>query len=54
MGQTLNESEMSELLGEAEGADGSQETGSGNATLPSNVTGRDRRRVDHDVEIEMT
>ncbi len=48
MGQTLNESEMSDLLEDAEDADdGGQETGSGNAT---NVLVRDRRRLENDVE----
>ena len=60
MGQTLNESEMSDLqfLDGAEdaedgGQDGGQEkTGStGNAT---NVVVRDRRRFENDVEIKMT
>ena len=52
MGQTLNESEMSDLLGDGEDADeGGQEGRSGTAT---NVTVRDRWRLENDVEIKMT
>lgn len=60
MGQTLNESEMSDLQfldGAEDGAedaeDGGQETtgSTGNAT---NVVVRDRRRFENDVEIKMT
>lgn len=56
MGQTLNESEMSDLQfldGAEDAEDGSQETtgSTGNAT---NVVVRDRRRFENDVEIKMT
>ena len=53
MGQTLNESEMSDLQfldGAEDAEDGGQET-TGNAT---NVVVRDRRRFENDVEIKMT
>lgn len=56
MGQTLNESKMSDLQfldGAEDAEDGGQETtgSTGNAT---NVVVRDRRRFDNDVEIKMT
>jgi hypothetical protein len=49
MGQTLNESEMSDLQfldGAEDAEDGGQET--------TNVVVRDRRRFENDVEIKMT
>lgn len=51
MGQTLNESEMSDLQfldGAEDAEDGGQET------TGSNVVVRDRRRFENDVEIKMT